>query len=88
MRNGCGASQRQTGHHGHDGGERDGRQETQQQIAAHGVGQVDRDHIGAADQAFHHVEPAVRAGREILGVAHQQRDRSKDDDEREQIEVA
>src|SRR5690606_10213678 len=58
---GGGASQGQTGNHGHDGGEGHGGQEAQQQAATHGVGQVHGGHVGATDQVVQHVEAAVRA---------------------------
>ncbi|MNL35462.1 hypothetical protein D3C87_1574950 [compost metagenome] len=88
MRNGRRARQRQACHHRDDGGEGNGGQEAQQQVAAYRVCQVHGHHVGAADQAFEHVELAVRAGGEVLGMAHQQRHRAKADDEGQQVEVA
>ena len=50
MRDGGSTGQRQAGHDGQDGGEGHGSQETEQHVAADGLGQVHGNHVAAADQ--------------------------------------
>ena len=85
---GGGAGQGQTGNHGHDGGEGHSGQEAEQEAATHGVGQVNRRHVGAADQVLQHVEAAVGTDVEELRMTNQQSNRAEADDEGQDVEVA
>ena len=80
--------QRQAGHHRQDGGEGDGGDEAQEQVAADRLGQMDRRHVGAAHHVGERVDRPVGAGTEELGVVHQQDDGAEADDEGQDVEVA
>ncbi len=80
MGNRRGTGQGQAGHYRENGGEGDRGDEAEEQIAAHGAGQVDGDHVGAADDGTGHVLE-VRVGAD-------QQDRAEADDEGQDVEVA
>ena len=83
-----GARQRQAGHDRQDGGEGDGRDEAEEQIAADRLGQVDRRHVGAAHHVGERVDRAVGTGLEERRIVHQQDDGAEADDEGQDVEVA
>jgi hypothetical protein len=74
------AGQRQAGDHGQDGGEGHGRDEAEEQVATHGLGQVHGDHVAAADDGA----GGIAVGR--FGADHD--DGAKADDDQQQVEVA
>ena len=89
MADGRRAGQRQPGDDGEDGGEGDGGDEAEEEIAADGVGEIDRGHVvGAAldpqDRPFDRRDGGV----EELRVGRNQADGAEADDERQDIEIA
>ncbi|MNQ87244.1 hypothetical protein D3C85_1024590 [compost metagenome] len=79
MGHGRGTGQGQAGNHREDGGEGHGRDEAEEQAAAHGVGQVHRRHVVAAQQRA----SGVLEGR----VGADQQDGAEADDEGQDVEV-
>ena len=81
------ARQGQPGHHRQNGGEGNGGDKAQQQVAADGCRQMHRRHIGAADHFVNGF--AVFDHRfEKLGIVGQENNRAKADDKGEQVEIA
>ena len=79
-----GARQRQTRHDREDRGEGHRRNEAQEQVAAHGVGQMDRRHVGAAADR----RQTLGGVGQIVRIGGDQRDRAEADDEGQDVEIA
>ena len=76
-----GPGQRQPGHDSEDRRESHRRDESEEERAPDRIRQMDRCHVGPAEQPRDLVEGAVGRGVEVAGIAHQQRDRAEPDDE-------